>query len=203
MTTYMLHMSNSCKDINSETVLKILLKYWGIIDRTSDVSEQSWTWRHRQCLTLHRQRFCSVSAWKISTFCENASWNNHQKGIILHAWENVTFCCYQKMWRLVFCFSAFAKLLPPREVMPLAERLNSNAIIILRWLVLYLTAKLIRLETIRVILYLRLVRLGWFFRASANASAPSSPIELPHILQPIWTILISPLSPSFLYKIFL
>lgn len=38
---------------------------------------------------------------------------------------------------------------------------------------------------IRVVLYLRLVRLGWFFRASANASAPSSPIELPHILQPI------------------
>lgn len=31
--------------------------------------------------------------------------------------------------------------------------------------------------------YLRLVRLGWFLRASAKAFAPSSPIRLPHILR--------------------
>lgn len=31
--------------------------------------------------------------------------------------------------------------------------------------------------------YLRLVRLGWFLRASAKAMAPSSPILLPHILR--------------------
>lgn len=31
--------------------------------------------------------------------------------------------------------------------------------------------------------YLRLVKLGWFLRASAKALAPSSPMVLPHILR--------------------
>lgn len=160
---------------------RALLK-WGITDHTSDASEQSWTWRYQQSLTLHHQRFYSESTWKISTFNKNAFGKNHQM--------------HEKIWHLgipedmkacVFlqCFCQTSSTVRGNAIGRETKQQCSNRSQIAhsisdRWI------HFIKLNSSRCKTYLRLVRLGWFFRASANASAPSSPMLFPHILQPFF-----------------